>query len=1121
MKKSILKFFPAALAMVALASCSADDVLETARNNELGKKSMIVEIEDPVMDLGNMRSSMHITNRGNERIFNTSDWLRAYDAQLQKYDRYQYAQDNNKFTSDDDNVLNPKYMLFPSDMVEYGTWKSETGLFALMKFAVYDGAEGKTDGHLSYAQESRTINGADVIAYTSNLPEFGMIDDLEDGQLINTKAVYLTGFLRIKIENGARNVKAIRVRSLNEDGSPNTKMPLWGYFDAILDGETTPVTYKTNKSKLVVSTEKLAKTYETSHPDRTTLIVDLTGEIKNYTSYVYIPIVPTSTTVDAENSEVRYPKLQVEYLEEGEGKTWEKNAKVITTFLNKEILSHQGYATKQKAQDSDPSEEMVINGYPLTSTATTLTTVNNYLADLDIDQKELTIDFTEQVASFVVTGGQGTAILGDYEDYTLEIPASWTGKYDKVTLNFNGKSGEANMVGLLTTSVSTDDFTWDVTDKDGTVHQKQKITLHKMVVENNSEAEIVINVSKGSSNKRDVAVDVTENKGTVTLGKNVYTISGKAGEIVVDATNSTAADVTVEATEGGDANVQVVGGTVKTLTNNGSGTVTVNGATVTKIDNNGGDVTVEENAIVNTLNNNGEGNVTVTGARVIGLVNGVKGGDITYTNITGRTDNISSLAAGRKFSFKNENKVVNTNLIHTIAVQAATVEIANVDIDTYLRFSAPLTSVSLENCEVASLLHNTTGKAIKLNTKGNTFIGEVKELKDGTLTAYGTIEKPFMTFESEWNGETTAPAVITKAVSATYDVYTAAELSQLLKATTGLPTLTVNLYADIKLDPENKNNKWTGIEAYRNVTGSKMFNGNDHEISNVNITTPANKNNWLSGTGFINNTGSSDKFTAKNLKLTGVNTTAIKNFENKIGGIGGFVGVQNNAGEYEGISVTGGFLGVETKGKYAEEKGAMHVGGLIGEINDVTAFNADNAVETTITACKVNVTKIQGRWNLGGLVGDARSEGYKVIGSVSLKMEKNTVKVEGFAVTLELTGNNDSHYGRVGMLLGAAGGGGEKSKLIFGTAADKTANDVTDCIVGHESELKFGLCVRVIEGPTTQTFVGKKVDDSIYVGYSPDFEGVETATVEGLKGVTKIYDFNNFDDWNPKAAPRR
>lgn len=370
MNKRIFKFIPAALAMVALASCNADDVWESSASNENNAGSLVVNIESPV-EIGNsMRSSFYKGNDGkDQRIFNTNDWLRVYDEFLQKYDRYQY-QTADVFTTTDKNVSkdNATYTFFPSDMVEYGTWKPETGIFALMKLAVYDGAANKEDGHLYYAEETRTVDGKTVLAYTSNIPEFGVVDNTNTEKLVGTN-VYLTGMLRVKIQNGAGNVKTIRVRSLTENDELNKDMPLWGYFEADLDTEHAMST-SVNESKLVKSSEKLATNFAKEQDEKlATLYVDLDAEqMKNYTSYVYIPIIATDNLVNLGKKDPAavYEKLVVDYLEEGKD-SWEDDAVEVATFENQVIYAHGSYVNGKKA-DEEAVHEMVIEGGDITVT---------------------------------------------------------------------------------------------------------------------------------------------------------------------------------------------------------------------------------------------------------------------------------------------------------------------------------------------------------------------------------------------------------------------------------------------------------------------------------------------------------------------------------------------------------------------------------------------------------------------------------------------------------------------------------------------------------------------------------------------------------------------------------
>ena len=543
MKMNYFKILPAALAILALSSCNSDDFF--GLDNLDGKKTMVVNIAEPETDEDFTRSSFYGSN---QRIFNAADQLRAYDAQLQKFDVYTY-QTADKFTTEDP-VLEgtPSYMLFPANMVNYGAWKKNVGMFALMKLA-------DDHGVLTYGEETRTIGGNDVTAYLSNIPEFGAVTAMEDGAL-QANAVYLTGMLKIKIENGASNVLAIRVSSLTSGGVANETLPLWGYFDAKLDAESA-LTAAANKSKLIPSTEALvpAKT-----ADNAVLVVDLpAGQMKDYTSYVYIPIIPTTTK--AENGTTgKYPKLKVEYFDTSGDKnarypsteladngTW----KELTTFTDKQIKTNTVYSKKADGT------EMKIGGFTLEVNATGLKDIN------------------DAIAKYSTLSGKKTIVVKLAGD--LSIPAANDGNYvegakkillpqlnDNLTIQIDGAS--------LTTNELV------IEDKEGVTAGAGKFTLELITADktctkvNSSSAHAIELKTSGDEDTKFAGVEMHNTASELTLNGNFTTIPAEF--------KATDMKSLVIATDPKLAIVSSVPVTIKSGIDNASGVVAKGGASV-------------------------------------------------------------------------------------------------------------------------------------------------------------------------------------------------------------------------------------------------------------------------------------------------------------------------------------------------------------------------------------------------------------------------------------------------------------------------------------------------------------------------------------------------------------
>lgn len=529
MNKNFFKFIPAALALVALSSCSADDLWNASVDHELGKKTLVVNEVELDSDEGTMRSSMK--SEGNVRVFNKGDQVRAYDDKLQAYDLYDFNE-KSTFVTDEktSDVEEPLYMLFPSNMVHYGSWKKGLGMFALMKLAVYDDTPSN-NGTLTYAEEK--VDGE--TAYLSNIPEFGLISSSENG--LKAEPVFLTGMLKIKIVDGANHVSGIKVHSLKSDGvTPNPEMPLWGYFDAVLetaDGMSTSV----NKSRLVKSTETLLDAPTSAHA---TLEVKLDAEqLKNYTSYIYIPIIPTITKAEAESGMTAktYPALKVEV---NKGSGYEE----LTTFYGKEIKTNTVYsagANKKTMEIRFPSIDV-----KATSIADINAALEKYAA---VEEEDLIVNVEVATSSSILIKEGEKLIIPELKNNLVLNIKSVVGN-DGETLEIEDK--DVVGTGKLTIALDGQNFAADIQSESAhsiEVKQTASETFAGVMVNNENSnftfnsaiatgKTLLIANAKEVTFKKDPTVDVTVNNGKVIVDKDVTAfasnITSVVGDIVVD-----------------------------------------------------------------------------------------------------------------------------------------------------------------------------------------------------------------------------------------------------------------------------------------------------------------------------------------------------------------------------------------------------------------------------------------------------------------------------------------------------------------------------------------------------------------------------------------------------------
>lgn len=1109
--KKHFKFTSVALGLLILTSCNSDDFLGSSKANLKG---------EAVLDVTVMGSEGLTTRgfKGDDKddpvVWANGDKVRLYDDRLYSSATFTYSEAEGNFVNDEQTTINKTnvgYAVYAeSEKFSYSGWNEAANAPVVLVQLGDVAGEGK----IQYAQTSAEGN---VHLYKEANPYWGTAKYNTDKGIFEARVQRMAGQVKVTFKNGAvKNVSEVRVRALHlKEGADKTKLvkgepvpeeflggdnsvvlddtdhPLSGWFEAVLD-ETdilpTPDSPLSNIKNAVL--KKITK--DESNPiepgNSTSISVMLDKDTEWYTkeSVVYVPII---TTLNGDDD--KYDVLMIEYKE---GEIW----KYAGRQENYKMLVGSTVSSTITAKT--------------TSDATTLHEVNKFLSGLDIED-DLSIDFTNKVASFTV--GDDSQLTGSYRDTALVIPATWpAGK--TVTLNFYGADGDA-ATGLVTAGGPAPN--WTVKHKvTGEVYNNVTIQPVPMEIKNNSGANIVINTFMGKNSPRDVEVIVTQNDGTVTLGENINTINAKKGSIVVDASNTTTKKVNVT-TEGEYTSIDVVGGTVETLTHSGTG-----------------DITIINGGKVNTLTNNGKNaKITIENGLAVALTNSAESGEIDVKSMSGNgTTWVDNSSEALTINANGKN-------IYQLTTAGTEVTLDELMIGGTLTLEGEDAQVKAADCKVNEVVCN--GSA----TYHTTGLSSVLSAKEGN-TAYGSVTGEHkLVFSSDWDGENYEEIVYygnqKKTVSTPYDVYTAAELALLLNNLS--QDIEINLYAKtINLGTDNL---WTGI-TNRSLTKTVKdepsyaikLNGNGGTITNVNIANTeaqmkASRDYGINGWGFIRVAGNVE---VSNLTLTGVNTNNLERYSdiakvfNKkelLMSIGGLVGEQQGTGKYTNVTINGSNIGYQYEGDETEEQGEAKnnaIGGLIGQ-----AYKGN----TDITDCTVNLTgKISGTWSLGGLVGHVES--------ADMTFKNNSVEVGGFDVRLALSDGEQygRHFGQVGMLIGSLNGEGCAVSITENDKNDagKDYTGVKNCIVGERKNLKFDLCqhvVKVTNGYANETFYGlelkgKSGQSTVYVGYSDDFDqynlkvgaegkpvvGAGTLTLKGkLENQTKGTDVTAFNVFNP------
>ena len=213
--KKFFKLIPAALALVALASCSNDDLLNTEKPVVFGGGDLIVEC-DPLESGEGDATRAYRTADAKSLFFVETDKINVYDADLYKHDRYVF--NGSSFVIDGKKYgIEPKYALFPSADVVRGYWDHETDMvnaeFAIPQVIRYD------------AESEKTMDGKKV--YAANLPMFGYAATNGDGVKVSNLR-YLVALLKIDVKNAYGNANYLRLTN-------SKKKPLTGTFVATLN----------------------------------------------------------------------------------------------------------------------------------------------------------------------------------------------------------------------------------------------------------------------------------------------------------------------------------------------------------------------------------------------------------------------------------------------------------------------------------------------------------------------------------------------------------------------------------------------------------------------------------------------------------------------------------------------------------------------------------------------------------------------------------------------------------------------------------------------------------------------------------------------------------------------
>ena len=186
--KNLFKLVPVALGLIAMASCSNDDIFEgkTAVQQNIAGDAVNVTVED----LYPATRSAHTASKALK--WTANDEFRVYNADLSKFNTWKYD-GTSKFVKKNASAadVTPAYAVFPANEVSWTSYDEVSGkvkvVMTLPDQITYDG------------NSEIDFNG--TIAYLSNLPMQGVAQTDETYGVKMPKMQYMTGIVAITLDN--------------------------------------------------------------------------------------------------------------------------------------------------------------------------------------------------------------------------------------------------------------------------------------------------------------------------------------------------------------------------------------------------------------------------------------------------------------------------------------------------------------------------------------------------------------------------------------------------------------------------------------------------------------------------------------------------------------------------------------------------------------------------------------------------------------------------------------------------------------------------------------------------------------------------------------------------------
>ena len=809
--KRIFKTIPAALALIALTSCSNDDLFGSRSPEAAGLKTLDVTVEqlnDGTLSNSTMRAAN--VGEGNTLIWQNEDVITVYDDKLFLYDPYEFNGTSFVIADDKHIVETPQFAVFPNTYFTKGSTnydRDEDKVFVTAKItkAMNYGkaySAGTTEG-------SSYVDYDGKAAYVSLLPMWGTAKD--EGSKVAVNLKYMTAILKVTLTNAMGNAQYLHVRAY-QDIAHTKPAQLNGDFTADLS----------SSGRTPLASTMLEPTKTTGMTDGTENVLDIDiRNINKATSVIYVPIPAT-----------HYGLVQVwaDNIAAGGAYAALTPANKVYEFIDKTFeVKFYGSLTKKefdvdgttvaklnallKANASESGDELVLDCADKGVTVATVTTDDVIsipaMAAANVELK--LADITNAAAT----------IAGD--DFTGKLILNLTNATATTALTINLPNADVVLKGSSTGARTiTIENAKTVTFGDGTAPEApatETTIYNAATIILNAEVQGEVKVAKYAKVN---ALTLADNHRSAAL-----TVEGEAGALTVNASaNVSATTVTVTGKSGAintpnDASTITVSGEAGALTVAGTGAVTVSGK-------------LGANDI--TMSNDNAGDLTISGAPVYDGTFAKVAAVTTKGNVTINLSNEGAATSGVLTMTEGKTLTLTQGYVKEIK-------------------SATATSATAPKKVTVALGTDDNYKNVVINaTNANVTV-------TGTTKWNGEVIGGSVDTEAEWKaaGLAAAPTAAVAAWDAYKDAATAVYTATGLAMNKGTFTLKNNI------DLNNKD--WTPIAA----TGD--IDGGGKTISNLSVPALKDKNAIAANAGrglFVDIT----THTVKNLTLDGVTIKA-------------------------------------------------------------------------------------------------------------------------------------------------------------------------------------------------------------------------------------------------------